>query len=145
MIAPLVRARPWPPSAAFVPHNRVAVGHVPRLRALNGADTQVSDPAVSSYVGVHLWAAAVRELGSAQTEGVNANVLQQSVSAPHGYAAVDAQSRHLWRQLRIAQVRPDGQLVEVWQVPRPIRPAPWPAFRSTEHWAAVVARPGGRR
>jgi len=115
-----------------------------RLRALNGADTQVSDPAVSSYVGVQLWAAAVRELRSPQTAAVNANVLQQSVSAPHGYAAVDAQSRHLWRQLRIAQVRPDGQLAEVWQVPRHIRPAPWPAFRSTEHWAAIVARAGGR-
>ncbi|MEO6281432.1 urea ABC transporter substrate-binding protein [Roseateles sp.] len=115
-----------------------------RLRALNGADTQASDPAVSAYVGVQLWAAAVRELGSTQTEAVNANVLQQSVSAPHGYAAMDAQSRHLWRQLRIAQVRPDGQLAEVWQVPRLIRPASWPAFRPTEHWAAIVAQPGGR-
>ncbi|MFG6485764.1 urea ABC transporter substrate-binding protein [Roseateles sp. BYS78W] len=115
-----------------------------RLRALNGADTQAGDPAVSAYVGVRLWAAAVRELGSDQTEAVNANVLQQSVEAPYGFAAVDAQTRRLWRPLRVAQVRPDGQLVEVWQATRHIRPAPWPAFRSAEHWNELLAGSGAR-
>lgn len=111
-----------------------------RLRQLNGADTQASDPAVSAYLGVQLWAAAVREVGGTQTEAVNANVLQQSVSAPHGLAAVDGQTRRLWRQLRVAQVKPDGQLAEVWQLPRHVKPTPWPAFRPTAHWAALVER-----
>lgn len=114
-----------------------------RLRRSQGAAAQASDPGVSAYVAVRLWAAAVGEVGSAQTEAVNANVVQQSVGAPHGFAALDAQTRHLWRQLRIAQVRPDGQLTEVWQVPRHIKPAPWPAFRSREHWAGVAAGGGG--
>lgn len=114
-----------------------------RLRASQGEAAQASDPAVSAYVAVRLWAAAVREVGSVQTDVVNANVVQQSVDAPHGYAAVDAQTRHLWRQLRIAHVKPDGQLGEVWQASRPVKPAVWPAFRSTAHWAAIVARPGG--
>ena len=127
-----LQSLPGPANAAFLS----------RLRALNGADTQASDPAVSAYVGVQLWAAAVRELGSTETEAVNATVLQQSVRAPHGFASVDAQTRHIWRPLRIAQVRPGGQLVEVLQIPQPIRPAPWPVFRSTEHWAAVVAASG---
>lgn len=114
-----------------------------RLRALNGPDAQAGDPAVAAYVAVRLWAAAVREVGSAQTEAVNANVLQQSVDAPDGFAAVDAQTRRLWRRLRIAQVRPDGQLAEVWQTSRHIRPAVWPTYRSTEHWAALRAQPEG--
>jgi urea transport system substrate-binding protein len=115
-----------------------------RLRRSQGDAAQASDPAVSAYVAVHLWAAAVAEAGSAQPEAVNANVLQQSVGAPYGFAAVDAQTRHLWRPLRVAQVRPDGELNEVWQLARHIKPAPWPAFRSTEHWAAIVARAGGQ-
>lgn len=110
-----------------------------RLRALNGPDTQASDPAVAAYVSVLLWAAAVREVGNAQTEAVHANVLQQSVAAPDGFAALDAKSRRLWRQLRIAQVQPDGQLLEVWQTSRYIRPAVWPAYRSTEHWRGLMA------
>ncbi|MFN3304397.1 MAG: urea ABC transporter substrate-binding protein [Roseateles sp.] len=113
-----------------------------RLRRSQGPEVQASDPAVSAYVAVRLWAAAVTELQSEQTEAVNANLVQQTVAAPHGYAAVDPQTRHLWRQLRIAQVRPDGQLAEVWQLPQYVRPAPWPSFRSTQHWEALVARAG---
>lgn len=111
-----------------------------RLRRSQGEAAQASDPAVSAYVAVQLWAAAVREVGSPQTDAVNANVLQQSVPGPQGFAAVDGRSRHLWRQLRIAQVQPSGQLVEVDMLPRHIRPEPWPAFRSHEHWMAVLAR-----
>lgn len=115
-------------------------GFLARLRRSQGEAAQASDPAVSAYVGVQLWAAAVRELGSPQTDAVNANVLQQTVPAPQGFAAVDSQTRHLWRQLRIAQVKPDGQLGEVFMLPRYIRPEPWPAFRSTEYWSTVLPR-----
>jgi urea transport system substrate-binding protein len=115
-----------------------------RLRASQGQAAQAGDPAVSAYVAVRLWAAAVREVGSTQVEAVNANVTQQSVSGPLGFAAVDGQTRHLWRTLRIAQVRPDGQFVEVLQLPRAIKPAPWPAFRSAEHWARGTATTAAR-
>lgn len=125
-----LQSLPGPDNAAFLA----------RLRRSQGDAAQASDPAVSVYLAVQLWAAAVRELGSPQTDAVNANVLQQTVAAPHGFAAVDAQTRHLWRQLRIAQVRPDGTLHEVHALPRYIKPAPWPAFRSIEHWEAAVPR-----
>lgn len=111
-----------------------------RLHRSQGEAAQASDPAVAVYVAIQLWAAAVRELGSPQTDAVNANVLQQTVAAPHGFVAVDAQTRHVWRQLRIAQVRPDGSLNEVYALPRYIKPAPWPAFRSVEHWDAAIQR-----
>jgi len=110
-----------------------------RWRALHGDAAQVSDAAVSAYVGVQLWAAAVREAGSAQTAAVNVAVVQQSVAAPHGFATMDAQSRHVWRPLRIAQVQPDGQLREIWQAPHTLRPAPWPSFRPRARWDALVA------
>jgi urea transport system substrate-binding protein len=122
-----LQSLPGPDNSAFLA----------RLRQSQGESVQASDPAVSVYVAIRLWAAAVRELGSAQTDAVNANVLQQSIASPYGLAAVDAQTRHLWRPLRIAQVGPDGQLNEVFAQPRPVRPAPWPAFRSVEHWLAV--------
>lgn len=110
-----------------------------RLRALHGQSAQVSDAAMSAYVGVLLWASAVREAGSAQTAKVNAAVLQQSVVAPHGFVAMDERSRHVWRPLRIAQVQPDGELRAVWEAPQPIRPSLWPAFRPRAHWDALVA------
>ena len=125
-----LQSQPGPANASFLA----------RLRRSQGDTAVASDPAVSAYVGVQLWAAAVREVGSPQTDAVNANVLQQSVPAPQGFAAVDSQSRHQWRQLRIAQVKPDGQLSEVYKLPRYIKPEPWPSFRSTEYWMAVLPR-----
>lgn len=116
-----------------------------RLRRSQGGGAEASDPAVSAYVAVKLWAAAVREVGSVQTAAVNANVPLQSVSAPHGFASVEGASRHLWRQLRIAQVRPDGQLQELLLMPHFFRPEAWPAFRSTEHWMAVMRAAEVRR
>lgn len=123
-----LQSQPGPANQAFLA----------RLKRSQGEGIQASDPAVSAYIGVQLWAAAVREVGSVQTDVVNANVLQQSVSTPQGLGAVDSQSRHLWRQLRIAQVKPGGQLAEVFALPRYIKPAPWPTFRSAEHWMAVL-------
>lgn len=111
-----------------------------RLRRSQGDGASASDPAVSIYGALKLWAAAVAEIGSVRTDAVNANVVQQSVAAPQGFAAIDGQSRHQWRQLRIAQVRPGGELAEVYLFPRHIRPEPWPAFRATEHWRAVLSR-----
>ncbi len=125
-----LQSQPGPANQAFLA----------RLKRSQGEGIQACDPAVSAYIGVQLWAAAVREVGSAQTDAVNANVLQQSVSAPQGFGAVDSQSRHLWRQLRIAQVKPGGQLAEVYALPNYIKPEPWPVFRSAEHWMAVLPR-----
>ncbi|MFT7773510.1 urea ABC transporter substrate-binding protein [Roseateles sp.] len=125
-----LQSQPGPANEAFLA----------RLRRSQGEATQASDPAVSAYLGVLLWAAAVREVGSPQTDAVNTNVLHQSVIGPQGSAAVDSRSRHLWRQLRIAQVKPDGRLDEVFVLPRYIRPEPWPTFRSTEQWVAEMAR-----
>ena len=115
-----------------------------RLRRSQGEGASASDPAVSTYVALKLWAASVVEIGSARTDAVNANVVHQSVASPEGFAAIDGHSRHQWRQLRIAQVRPGGDLAEVYLLPRYIRPEPWPGFRSTEHWVAVISRSGGR-
>lgn len=111
-----------------------------RLRRSQGDTVEASEPAVSTYLGLQLWAAAVREVGSPQTDVVNANLLHQTVPGPQGFAAVESASRHLWRQLRIAQVKPDGRLSEVLLLPRHIRPQPWPVFRSTEHWMTLMAR-----
>lgn len=110
-----------------------------RLRSSAG-NADVGDPAVSAYLAVKLWAAAAREVDSVQTEAVNARVLAQAVPTPQGIAALDSRTRHLWRPLRIAQVQPDGGLREVLLLRQHIKPQPWPAFRTTEHWLAVLAQ-----
>ncbi len=53
---------------------------------------------------------------------------QQSLDAPEGIVAVDAATRHLWKQVRIGKARADGQFEIVWQSGHSIAPAPFPFF-----------------
>jgi urea transport system substrate-binding protein len=103
-----------------------------------GSDRVTSDPVESAYVGVRLWAQAVRDAGTADPEQVNRAMLQQSMAAPSGIAAVDRGTRHLWKQVRIGKARVDGQFDLLWSSGDALRPDPYPDYRSRFEWARLV-------
>lgn len=103
-----------------------------------GADRVTSDPAEAAYVGVHLWAQAVRDVKSSEPGRVNSALLRQSVKSPSGIAAVDADTRHLWKMMRVGKVRPDGQFEQVFASTAPLRPSPWPAYRNRDSWQTLL-------
>ncbi len=107
-----------------------------------GADRVISDPAEAAYVGVKLWAQAVRDVNSSEPSRVNPALLRQSIKSPSGIAAVDADTRHLWKMMRVGKVRPDGQFEQVFASGAPLRPTPWPIYRTREGWQALLE--GGR-
>ena len=103
---------------------------VAAFRKRHGADRVTSDPIEAAYVGVRLWAQAVRDAGTDDSEQVNRAMLQQSTAAPSGVAAVDRGTRHLWKQMRIGKARADGQFELVWHSGNALRPAPFPDYHS---------------
>jgi urea transport system substrate-binding protein len=103
-----------------------------------GADRVTSDPVEAAYVGVRLWAQAVVDAGSPEPDRVNPALLRESLDGPSEVEAVDADTRHLWKMVRVGKVKPDGQFVQVFASSRPLRPAPWPFYRSKEEWHAMV-------
>jgi len=107
-------------------------------RARFGPDRPTSDPVEAAYVGVKLWAQAVRDAGSDEPARVNAALLHQSVGGPSSIAAVDAATRHLWKRMRVGHVLPGGQFEQVFASDYPLRPAPWPAYRSREAWQQMI-------
>lgn len=112
---------------------------VAAFKAQAGTDARTSDPVEAAYAGVHLWAGAVREIGTADPARVNtATLLRQSLAGPGGIVAVEAGTRHLWKRVRIGKVRADGQFEEVYASLNPIRPAPWPSHRSRKEWQALT-------
>lgn len=115
---------------------------VDAFRRRFGADRVTSDPIEASYVGVRLWAAAVTEAGNLAPEDVLRVVVRQSVNAPSGIVSVDAATQHVWRNVRVGRARPDGQFDVVYALPAPVRPAPFPAYRSREDWEALAQRLG---
>ncbi|MCX7185287.1 MAG: urea ABC transporter substrate-binding protein [Nitrosospira sp.] len=103
-----------------------------------GAERVTSAPMETSYLGVHLWAQAVRETNSIDPVRVNPTLLRQSIQAPSGILAVDATSRHLWNMVRVGRVLPDGQFEQVYSSNTPVRPTPWPFHRSHDAWRALL-------
>jgi len=111
---------------------------VTAYKAHFGLDRVTSAPIEASYVGVKLWAQAVEDVGSIEPERVNPALLRQSLNAPSGIAAVDAATRHLWMMMRVGKVRPDGQFEQVFASSAPLRPSPWPGYRTRDSWQALL-------
>lgn len=111
---------------------------VQRFQQRFGRDKVTSDPMEASYNGLRLWANAVREQGSTDPAEINRAMGRQSVSGPSGEIAIDEQTRHTWRRVRIGQAQQDGQFLILESSPLPVRPAPYPGYRSKQDWEAII-------
>ncbi|TAK63318.1 MAG: ABC transporter substrate-binding protein [Methylobacter sp.] len=105
-----------------------------------GTDRVISDPVEAAYVGVKLWAQAVQDVESSEPSRVDPALLRQSIKSPSGIAAVDADTRHLWKMVRVGKVRPDGQFEQVFASSAPLRPYPWPGYRTRDEWQVLLER-----
>lgn len=115
---------------------------VAAVRQRYGADQVTSDPMEISYVGLHLWKQAVKEVGTDAPARVNVAILQQSMVAPEGIVSVSSYKRHVWRRVHVGRVRPDGQFDILWSSDNPIRPEPYPSYRSLAKWKALLSKAG---
>lgn len=111
---------------------------VDKFRQRFGAERVVSDPIISSYNGVRLWAEAVRAAGTDDPAQINRSVGRTSLNGPSGIVALDAATRHLWRRVYVGRARADGQFDAVEISESPVRPVPFPASRSRAEWRALV-------
>ncbi|MEC4724393.1 urea ABC transporter substrate-binding protein [Shewanella sp. D64] len=103
-----------------------------------GAGRVVNDPMEATYVGVRLWAQAVRSAGTFEPLRIRSTLANQSLNAPHGVVSVEAATQHLWKTVRIGQVRDDGQFDIVWSSESPIRPSPFPTYHNKQEWLKRV-------
>jgi len=113
------------------PENR---GFVARFRERYGAQRVTSDPLEAAYLGVKLWSQAVARDATSEVGIIRETVLDQSYHAPSGVVYSDPRNRHTWKTVRIGQIRADGQFQVVWDSGDPIRPEPFPAYRSRAQW-----------
>lgn len=112
---------------------------VERFRAAYGADRVVSDPLEAAYFGVHLWALGVADAGSPNVSAVHEAMLDQSLNAPEGVVHIDFETQHTWKTVRIGRIREDGQFDIVWDSVNPIRPKPYPVYRTQQEWETFLA------
>jgi len=103
---------------------------VSMYQATFGADKPVSDPMEAAWVGVHLWADAIRTAHTDALDVIQKTIVQQSMQAAEGVMSIDHQTRHTWKTSRIGRIRADHQFELVWSSHEPIRPYPYPALVS---------------
>lgn len=122
------------------PENRAFVA---RFKRRFGHDRVLDDPMEASYVGVKLWVNSVRELGSTDLALLKTVLPHQSLRAPGGMLAMDSDTGHLWKTVRIGQAGVDGQFKLVWQSQDAVQPTPFPFYRNRAEWAAVLQSMAG--
>ncbi|MCD0460226.1 transporter substrate-binding protein [Roseiconus lacunae] len=98
----------------------------------------ISDPMENAYVGVKLWAQAVRDAESIEPAKVRRAMLNQRLAAPEGDVRVDPETQHCFKTPRVGQIQSDGQFRVVWSAEAPIRPSPYPLSRTAEDWKAFL-------
>ncbi len=107
---------------------------VAAYREAHGADAVINDPMEAAYTGVHLWALAAEAAGGTSPSKVRSVLGGLSFAAPHGPVSIDGQTQHLWKTIRIGRIRGDGQFHIVWDSSKPVRPLPYPSYRSSPEW-----------
>ncbi|SOY43028.1 putative Branched-chain amino acid ABC transporter, periplasmic amino acid- binding component (LivK family) [Cupriavidus taiwanensis] len=96
---------------------------------LPGGDKRVTnDPMEATYVGIHMWAQAVKKAGSTDTNKVRAAMYGQTFKAPDGFILTMGENHHLYKPVMIGEVKADGQFAVVWKTPKAVRAQPWSPF-----------------
>lgn len=103
-----------------------------------GADRVVNDSMEAGYFGVYLYAQAVAEAGTTDVDHVRKSLADQSYEAPGGVVFIDGDNLHTWKFARIGRIKPDGQYQIVWSSNKPVRPVPFPIYRSKVEWERII-------
>ncbi|MTW23135.1 urea ABC transporter substrate-binding protein [Allochromatium palmeri] len=111
---------------------------VAAYQAQYGANQVVTDPMEAAYLGVYLWAEAVKRSGRTDPVAVRRALPGLSIATPGGAVSLDGQSQHLWKSVRIGKIQADGQFEIVWDSVKPVRPLPYPGYRSPAEWEAFL-------
>ncbi|CAH0355696.1 urea ABC transporter substrate-binding protein [Aquabacterium sp. CECT 9606] len=88
-----------------------------------------NDPMEATYIGINMWAQAVKKAGSTDTDKVIAAMAGQTFKAPGGFTStMDAKNHHLHKPVFIGEIKADGQFKVVWKTPGPIKAQPWSPY-----------------
>jgi urea transport system substrate-binding protein len=103
-----------------------------------GEHRVTDDPMEAAYIGVYIFAQAVETVGTDNVKTVREAVKGLTFSAPEGIVGVDPENQHLTKVVRIGQILESGQFDIVASSEEPIKPIPYPKYKSKEEWHAFL-------
>ncbi len=117
------------------PTNRAFVN---RFKKRYGQNRVTNDSIEAGYFGLYLWSQAVKEADTTEAREVRKFLADQSFEAPEGMVYIDGDTQHTWKTVRIAQIKENGQFEIVWSFGKPVRPVPYPIYRSKTEWNKLI-------
>lgn len=102
-----------------------------------GASSTISSPMEAAYVGVHLWAQAVRQAGTTNIDSVRKKLPEQAYNAPEGVIFLD-KNQNTWKYTRIGKIQANGQFNILWESDKPVEPEPYPPFYDQKYWLTLL-------
>lgn len=96
------------------------------IKSTYGKNQVVTDPMEAAYIGVHLWAEAVKQATSTRTDAILQSLQKTAYKAPEGFVSVKVENHHLFKTVRIAQITDDGADNILWASRLPVDPEPYP-------------------
>jgi urea transport system substrate-binding protein len=111
---------------------------VSRFRGRLGSHRVISDPMEAAYVGVRLWAQAVKAAGSLDVGSIRQAILGQSFDAPEGPIRIDPATGRTTKFIRIGKMTMAGQYDIIYSSDVAIDPVPYPETRSKAEWEAFL-------
>lgn len=120
--------------------NPVNRAFIARIKNKLGSNQVVGDPMEASYIGLKLWAQAVRLAETTEVAQVLKAIDEKGLNAPEGIVSIDSRNHHLRKIVRVGKARADGQFDIIWQSKHAIRPVPYPSFRSRSDWDDIVKK-----
>ncbi|MFK8068463.1 MAG: urea ABC transporter substrate-binding protein [Gammaproteobacteria bacterium] len=99
-----------------------------------GGNRTTNSAMAAAYSGVFLWAKAVAKVNTIDISTVRQALKGESILGPEGRVTVSAMNNHLWKPLHIGRIEADKEFKIVWSEIKPIRPLPYPKYRSKQSW-----------
>jgi urea transport system substrate-binding protein len=85
-----------------------------------------NDSMEATWIGFHLWTAAVEAAGSTEIDKVRTELAGRQIAAPSGFTVkLDGQTHHLYKPVMIGQITKDGRIVPVFITDGLVPPKPW--------------------
>jgi urea transport system substrate-binding protein len=111
---------------------------VTKIKKRYGEQYVISDAMEAAYIGVNLWAQAVKKANSTSPVNVIPALKNQAFNAPEGIVHIDDKSLHTWSFVSIGKIRSDKQFTILWNSEKSIQPIIYPAFKTKEEWEALL-------
>jgi urea transport system substrate-binding protein len=115
----------WSYLHAFdTPENRAFIAEWRRFTGKR--DAMTNDPMEATWIGFHLWVAAVEAAGTTDVDKVRAELGGKRLAAPSGFTVqMDGTTHHLFKPVMIGRVADDGRILPVSVTEGLVPPDPW--------------------